>query len=240
MNVVVSQSMLFPWVGMLEQIRLADVFVHYDDVQFSKGSYTNRVQLKTANGRQWMTIPLEGHKFGQAINEVSIKSKRAWNNKHLDLLEKCFRGAPYATDALDIAALVYSKDYESIGMLARNSMLAVSEYYGLLDTTKLIDIVSLNIPGSSSERVVNVVKAVKGTEYITGHGARKYLDYDLFEESRIRVKFIDYKCVPYSQMHGDFTPYVSSLDLIANCGPAGISCISSSAVYWKEFLSEPE
>ena len=47
-TVVISQPMLFPWVGMFEQVALADVFVHYDDVQFSKGSFTNRVQLKTA------------------------------------------------------------------------------------------------------------------------------------------------------------------------------------------------
>ena len=32
-NVVISQSMLFPWVGTLEQMLLADVFIHYDDVK---------------------------------------------------------------------------------------------------------------------------------------------------------------------------------------------------------------
>ena len=47
--VVISQPMLFPWVGMFEQIRLADVYVHYTDVQFSKGSFVNRVQIKTAD-----------------------------------------------------------------------------------------------------------------------------------------------------------------------------------------------
>ena len=50
-TVVISQPMFFPWVGMFEQIALADVYVHYDDVQFSKGSFTNRVQLKTARAR---------------------------------------------------------------------------------------------------------------------------------------------------------------------------------------------
>ena len=55
-RVVISQSMLFPWVGLLEQMRLADVFVHYDDVQFSKGSFVNRVQVKTPDGVRWMTF----------------------------------------------------------------------------------------------------------------------------------------------------------------------------------------
>ena len=57
MNLVISQSMYFPWVGMLEQIRLADVFMHYDDVQLARGFY-NRVQVKTAQGARWLTVPL--------------------------------------------------------------------------------------------------------------------------------------------------------------------------------------
>ncbi|NBX37756.1 MAG: hypothetical protein EBR10_11170, partial [Planctomycetes bacterium] len=50
MRIVISQSMYFPWVGFLEQMSLADIFVVYDDVQFSKGSFTSRVQAKTAAG----------------------------------------------------------------------------------------------------------------------------------------------------------------------------------------------
>ena len=54
MNVVISQSMYFPWVGMLEQIRLADVFVFYDDVQFSKAAlptaYKSSFRAECARG----------------------------------------------------------------------------------------------------------------------------------------------------------------------------------------------
>ncbi|MBC8123824.1 MAG: WbqC family protein, partial [Gemmatimonadaceae bacterium] len=59
-TVVISQPMLFPWIGMFEQICLADVYVHYDDVQFSKGSFSNRVQVKSASGSKWITVPLIG------------------------------------------------------------------------------------------------------------------------------------------------------------------------------------
>ena len=69
-TVVVSQPMLFPWVGLFEQIRLADVFVYYDDVAFSKGSFFNRVQIKTSRGSKWLTVPLEHFELGTAINAV--------------------------------------------------------------------------------------------------------------------------------------------------------------------------
>ena len=79
--IVISQSMYFPWKGYLELISLADIFVIYDDVQFSKGSFTNRVQIKSPNGKQsWLTIPMEGLKSGQKINEIFLKNINTWSH----------------------------------------------------------------------------------------------------------------------------------------------------------------
>jgi hypothetical protein len=86
MNVVISQPMYFPWVGMFEQIALADVFVFYTDVQFSKGSFTNRVQIKTPAGSTWMTVPLQDLKLGQSIDDVAVKPVAQWKPRHLTLL----------------------------------------------------------------------------------------------------------------------------------------------------------
>ena len=237
-NVVISQSMLFPWVGTLEQMLLADVFIHYDDVQFSKGSFTNRVQLKTESGSLWMTVPLMDHKFGQAINEVRVQPSEKWISKHLDSLKLSFLGAPYASEAVNLARKVYFKEYEDIGSLSRQSMLGLADYYGLLEHTEMIDAASLNITGSSSERVLEIVKAVNGSCYISGHGALNYLNHDLFEQAGIEVAYMDYKRIKYPQNYGEFNPYVSGLDLVANCGPEGLSRICSKAVYWKDFCDE--
>ena len=79
-------------------------------------------------------------------------------------------------------------------------------------------------------------------EYITGHGARNYLDHKLFNNSDVDVKYMQYNYEEYKQQHGNFTPYVTALDLVANCGKEGISFISTIPVDWREFLgaSNPE
>src|SRR5882672_1775792 len=89
-TVVISQPMFFPWVGMLEQLQAADVYVHYDDVQFSKGSFTNRVQVKTATGVKWLTVPLEDVHLGQLIKDVRVDSRRDWRKSHLSLLDQAY------------------------------------------------------------------------------------------------------------------------------------------------------
>lgn len=117
-------------------------------------------------------------------------------------------------------------------------MLALWEYFDLNPDCRLIDVEELAIPGSSSQRVHDVVRALDGDVYVTGHGAKNYLEHNLFENSAIAVEYMDYQCVAYSQLHGEFTPYLSALDLIANCGKAGREMIRSGSINWKEFIGE--
>jgi hypothetical protein len=238
MKVVITQSMLFPWVGMLEQINLANTIVHYDDVQYSKGSYVNRVQLKMPEGIKWMTIPLLKANFGQCIDELRPNEEIDWRKHHLQQLNRCFINATFRDDAIQLVEEVYNKEYDNIGQLSRASMLALCDYFDLITNQNFIDIKTLNVSGSSSSRVLEVVKKINGTVYITGHGAANYLDHNHFEASNIDVRYMNYNCTPYHQAFGLFTPYVSSLDLVANLGRAGRDFIKSETISWKEFTNE--
>jgi hypothetical protein len=238
MKVVISQSMLFPWVGLLEQIKLADVFVHYDDVQYSKGSFVNRVQLKLPEGVRWMTIPLSNLRLGQTIESVQTKPRSEWKNLHLDMLKRSIGDAPFSSDAIQIAESVYNVDHVGLAGIARSSMLVLSNYFGIDRKTRFVDAKDLNISGSSSERVLAIVQALGGNTYVTGHGASRYLNHEIFEQAGVRVEYMKYEMATYPQLHGSFTPYVSALDLVANCGRAGVAQIFSQTLPWSVYLNE--
>lgn len=238
MRVVVSQSMYFPWVGFLEQILLADAFVVYDDVQFSKGSFTNRVQIKTATGSRWLTLPLSGLRLGQKINEVQLNNKKDWRRAHLDKLQQAYREAPFLMDMLDLVDRVFAGSYSSLAEISSRSMFEVAKYFDLTVDLSQFNSVDLGVGGGGSQRVLDIVRRLGGDTYITGHGAKNYIDHQSFEENGIDVCYMNYQCVPYPQLHGKFTPYVSSLDLIANCGPLGIDYLQPKTINWKEYVDE--
>ena len=98
-TVVISQPMYFPWVGLLEQVRLADVWVHLDDAQISKGGFFNRVQLKTAEGTPWLTVPLAETKLGQSLNETRM-AEHDWRRKQLATLRQSYAAAPHVEELL--------------------------------------------------------------------------------------------------------------------------------------------
>ncbi len=236
MKVVISQPMFFPWVGMFEQIRLADVYIHYSDVQFSKGSMVNRVQIKTAAGVNWLTVPLHGLSLGQKIDEVRIDDRKDWRQRHLAALQHAYAGAPFATEMLALVESVYDERHATIAQLSEASLSAVCRYCGLDAGRRFLHARDLGVGGGASRRVLELVLAVGGDRYVSGLGASRYLDHAIFDEANIDVQYMDYRKIPYPQLHGAFTPYVSVLDLIANLGQNGEACIRSETIYWKDFI----
>jgi hypothetical protein len=238
MRVVISQSMYFPWVGFLEQILLADVFVLYDDVQFSKGSFTNRVQIKTATGSSWLTLPLSGLRLGQKINEVQLNNEKNWRRAHRDKLHQAYSKAPFLKEMLDLVDRVFAEPCTSLSELSYRSIFEVAKYFDLTVNLVQFNSVDLGVAGGGSQRVLDIMRRLGGDTYITGHGAKKYLDHQAFEKNGIDVRYMNYQCVPYPQLYGKFTPYVSSLDLIANCGLSGIDYLQPKTLNWKEYFNE--
>lgn len=238
-RIVVSQPMYFPWVGQLQQVKMCDVFVFYDDVQFARGFF-NRVQIKTRQGVRWLTVPLMQWRRGQLICEVEVDNSQDWKRSHRDQLKQAYIDAPFFADMIALVDEIFSRDYAVIGELAEASITAMIGYYSEIAAgTRFVRSSELGIPGGSSRRLIDICTHLGGTQYLTGHGARNYLDHSAFENEGVVVEYIDYELSVYPQLHGDFTPYVSTLDMIANCGRSGTDLIRGRPVYWREFIAHP-
>src|SRR5262249_31052968 len=106
-TVVISQPMLFPWFGFFELVSSADIYVHLDDVQFSKGSFSNRIQIKHPSGIKWMTIPLVKRGAMQRICDLKAVGSD-WRRGHYDLVSQSLREAPYFDKAAKLLRHVYA------------------------------------------------------------------------------------------------------------------------------------
>ncbi|WP_431821037.1 WbqC family protein [Burkholderia sp. F1] len=236
MKIVISQPMFFPWVGLLEQIVLADRFVHYADVQFARRSFTNRVQIKTQHGSLWLTVPLEKSDRSARIDQIQTVHSD-WRERHLRTLSQAYAKAPCVREMLALVESVYAQPQPHLGALSLASMQAVCRYFDIALQDKLYDSAELDVGGHKHDRILGLVQHLQGTTYITGQGALNYLAHDEFERHGIAVEYMDYAKLPYPQLHGDFDPFVSSLDLIANHGRAGKQFLRPQTVNWRDMSS---
>jgi hypothetical protein len=228
--------MYFPWVGLLEQIKLADIFVHYDDVQFTRGFY-NRVQIRAESSTRWLTVPTKKHPRETNIDHVLVDESYDWREQHRNALKEHYRHSPYFKDMIGVFDDAHSMPAANLSDVSRESIMALVKYFDLNKHCRFMSSALLDVHDRSSERLLAICRKLEATTYITGHGARNYLDHELFESSGIEVRYMDYRKVPYPQFHDEFTPFVSALDLIANCGRNGEKYICSETVSWKEFIN---
>jgi WbqC-like protein family len=235
-RVVISQPMYFPWAGFMAQMALADVYIWLDDVQFSRG-FTNRVQVKSQAGTKWLSIPLTGGGGRQIINQLA-PAELNWPLTQRHLLRQAYINQPYFNELLELLDLATSRTPLIECIIASAELTAQS--IGILPSNFLRSS-QLSVRTSSSERILQLVKAVGGTEYITGHGALGYLNHESFEDAGIDVSYMDYSPLPWPQSHGEFTPYVTILDLISAVSASQAKAyLNPKTMEWRHFKSLKE
>ena len=98
---VVLQPSYLPWLGYFAQLHRCDVFVIYDDVQFDKHGWRNRNRIKTAQGAQWLTVPVLTTGQNRPTNrDIGIDNKQPWRKKHLAALQQNYARAPYFAQSM--------------------------------------------------------------------------------------------------------------------------------------------
>ena len=55
---------------------------------------------------------------------------------------------------------------------------------------------------------------------------RDYIDDSLFTDAGIAIEYQDYDHPVYPQLHGEFIPFLSVVDLLFNCGPKSLEILA--------------
>jgi len=223
----ILQPGYLPWLGFFEQMYRSDIFVIYDDVQYDKEGWRNRNRIKTANGMQWLTIPVNV-KFEQhpLIYEVKIDNTTNWRKKHLYTISQNYSKARFFREYFSIFEEAYSKEWEYLIDINMNFTLKLAERLGM-ETKKVVRSSTLNIEGDRIGRLVEICKLFNADIFYEGVSGKNYLDEKYFVEQGIRIEYQDYKHPVYHQLYGDFIPYLSVVDLLFNCGDESLSILAN-------------
>ncbi|MGB7923970.1 MAG: WbqC family protein [Pyrinomonadaceae bacterium] len=216
-TVVVLQPGYLPWLGFFDQMRRADIFVYYDDVQFDKHGWRNRNRIKSPAGPHWLTVPVRRERLDQRILDVEIDNRSAWARKHTGTIRQFYARAPYLGSFLPELEELLHRRWERIVDLDVAVVEMICRWLGL-EHRRTARSSELGIHGERSQRLLDLCLHFGASRYLTGDAARSYLEVDLFARHNVEVQWHDYKHPVYPQQHGPFIPYLSVLDLLLNCG----------------------
>lgn len=219
MNIAISQSNYIPWKGYFDCINSVDEFVLYDDMQYTRRDWRNRNKIKTREGSQWITIPVDVKgKYFQKINETTINDP-AWAENHWRTIVHNYGKAPYFNQYKEVFEKIYLGNQETL--LSKVNYNFITAVCGVLDIkTKFMWSSEFELLEGKTERLLDICRKRNATKYISAPAAKAYMDVALFENEGIAVEFMDYSGYPeYNQLFGEFDHAVSIIDLIFNEGP---------------------
>ena len=216
-KVVILQSNYIPWKGYFDIIHDADLFVFYDDVQYTKNDWRNRNRIRTPDGTKWLTIDIESH-LTQLICEVKFKIKR-WNIKQWETIKQFYGKTPFFKQYRPFFEELYLvKDYESLSDFNQYTIQQIAgEILGI--KTKFSDSRIYEKNKKRTDRLIDILMQTGASAYISGPIAKNYIEKDKFIDAGISLIYKDYTGYPeYPQPYEGFDHYVTILDLIFNVG----------------------
>lgn len=216
MVVSILQSNYIPWKGYFDIIAKSDVFVIYDQAQYTKNDWRNRNTIKTPSGLQWLTIPVEHNSLSQRICDTKIAASN-WARKHIAALQNNYAKAGYFRNYRETIFDTYGISTKWLSELNIAFIRMVCKLLKI--KTLIIDSASLDLYGDKSERLLLACKKLNATTYLTGPAAKEYLDVKLFTQENIQVEWMNYSNYrEYNQLFPPFVHNVTVLDLIFNMG----------------------
>lgn len=220
MKVVILQPSYIPWRGYFHQIQKADTFVFYDCVQYDKHGWRNRNKIKTSQGEQWLSVPVNTHGCvteGRAICEVPISWDTRWNKKHAKSISQSYSKAPFYREHLPLIEQIYRRRDEKLSDFTCTSTELIARALGIRHT-QFVRSSRLPAEGTKTDRLLSLLRYLGATHYISGPSARSYLEIDKLRHAGITTEFLDYNYPKYPQINGAFIPDVTILDLLFNVG----------------------
>lgn len=177
---------------MLTKIQASDAVIWLDEVQFSKGGWTNRNRAD----KEWLTVPVEAKCAFKPINRVRIGDpKKDWRTPMVRKLVEAWPGQttslvcheilrPYQLlVGLNVAILRHLLETlaPDIGW-AFQSHLAGGHAVPAVSTEK-------EALKPISERLASMTEELGGDIYLSGPSGRNYLDEGPFKERGIAVEY---------------------------------------------------
>tara|TARA_B100001109_G_scaffold255058_1_gene256558 strand:+ start:1020 stop:1739 length:720 start_codon:yes stop_codon:yes gene_type:complete len=233
LKAAITQPNFLPWIGYFDLLDEVDLFVALDNVQCVNRSFIVRNRIKSPNGdAKWLTVNLNKVSRSDLINQVTLK-EGAWYQSHIDKIKSYYHKAPYFEKYFDLIGNALIPRTEEKTLESYNIRL-IQFFADILNIetriVKASDAIQ-NLEGEAEDKILQLCKFYKVSDY---YNFQKGVDVGLyhpehFANASISLNKHIYNHPEYNQIHGDFLPYLSIVDLLFNEGDKSFEILKSGS-----------
>ena len=224
MIVAIHQPHFLPWLGYLDRMARADVFVVLDHVQFERRNYQNRSMIRMAGEARWLTVPVVQRSQKERIVDKLVDnrpdSSRGWGANHYATLRHAYREAPFFGQYAPALKQILESHWEHLVDLNLANLQFLRQAFGI--RTRLVRSSQLGgVDAAKCELILQLCKTLGADTLLAGlGGSRKYLDPRAFEAAGVRIVHHAFEHPAYPQCGAQpFIAGLAAIDLLFNSGP---------------------
>ncbi len=212
-RIAIMQPYFFPYIGYFHLIDAADLFVVYDNLQYSKQGWINRNRFLCGGKDVMFSIPLKKASDFLDIDCRSI-SDQFDRRKLLNRIRGAYRKAPFFDSAFPLFADCVAHDEANLFRYVKFSIEAICRYLKIETAIVCSSSAPIDHSQSGMQKVIAISRSMGASTYINAIGGVSLYDSESFESAGLRLRFIQSDLWRYQQFGNEFMPWLSILDLL--------------------------
>lgn len=214
-KVAIMQPYFLPYIGYWQLIKAVDVFVVYDDIQFTKKGWINRNRYLLNGEDNTFSLPLK--KDSDYLNVIDRElSENAEKDiaKQFRKIESAYKKAPYFNDVMPLINDCFSCSEKNLFRYILNSIVRITQALDI--TTELVVSSELGVSADKKgqDRVIETCKQLNATDYVNPIGGKSLYLSSEFAANGLQLHFQNVKPYSYPQFNNEFVPHLSILDVL--------------------------
>ncbi len=209
------QPYFLPYIGYFQLIAAVDVFIVYDNIQFSKKGWFHRNRMLQNGKDEYFSLPLKKDSDYLDVRDRSLSDTwPAERDKLLRKIKENYRKAPYFETTYPWLEVIFQYEDANLFGFLFHSLQQVCERLQIKTPLLVSSTLPIDHSLKSQDKVLALVKAAGGSSYLNPIGGWDLYATEHFAGEGIALEFHKARSLTYDQGKGEFVPWLSILDLL--------------------------
>lgn len=215
MNVAIMQPYFLPYLGYWQLLVACDVFVLYDNIQFTKKGWFHRNHILMNGEKKLFTLPLKhGSDYLHVVERYLADEAGQAIVKIMAQIKQSYRKAPYFDTAYPVIEQCFLCPQTNLFYFTEHSIQLLCQYLGIERTIIRSSDIHIDHNLRSEEKVIALCQELGAKRYINAIGGLELYNNSTFQQAGLELCFLQSHLPRYPQFGADFTPYLSVIDLM--------------------------
>ncbi|TVZ59143.1 WbqC-like protein [Flavobacteriaceae bacterium MAR_2010_105] len=224
MKLGIMQPYFLPYIGYFQLIAAVDVFVVYDNIQFTKKGWIHRNRFLKEGDSSLFTIPLQKDSDFLTIEQrvISVDYQK-FKTKFLRSVKANYQKAPFFETTYPVLERILNYETPHLFEFIHHSILQVCKVLEIATPIVISSTLDMDHGLTGQDRVIAICKHLKATHYINPIGGLELYQNQAFLNKEIKLQFIKSQDIVYKQFNESFVPWLSILDVMMFNSPKDIN-----------------